>query len=331
MSKSSLMSSTALLSEEDRALLNETAAPDLPTEMKNLIVHVQAISKELVAGDPKEFIPRAGEHVVAGDFLLPHNGERILVKGAVGYDFLVVAGDRAFVEYKPARGGWVADHLEKPNDATWFERGDSPDGKAGLYRVGVDDQPGNRVEETIYAHMLILPRDGSPPFTATHPFHATAVVVGRTLMNRVSRKAPGGEVANPVLFKWRMTTQLERNGEYTYHKPLATLLGKFGEPNGNGPTIEQVRLGAQLRKAFKTGASWEAPLEPPAPPNPSAQIEQQPHDHQPQGRHPDDHRGSIAVTSGRPALKSVEIAPPLEHDGGPDEGPGDNSYENIPF
>ena len=83
MSKSSLMSSTALLSEEDRALLNETAAPDLPAEMKNLIVHVQAISKELVAGDPKEFIPRAGEHV-AGDFLLPHNGERILVKGAVG-------------------------------------------------------------------------------------------------------------------------------------------------------------------------------------------------------------------------------------------------------
>ena len=162
MSKSSLMSSTALLSEEDRALLNETAAPDLPTEMKNLIVHVQAISKELVAGDPKEFIPRAGEHVVAGDFLLPHNGERILVKGAVGYDFLVVAGDQVFVEYKQMRGGWVANHLEKPADASWFERGDSPDGKAGLYRVGVDDQPGNRVEETIYAHMLILPGNGDP-------------------------------------------------------------------------------------------------------------------------------------------------------------------------
>ena len=336
MSKSSLMSSTALLSEEDRALLNETAAPDLPTEMKNLIVHVQAISKELVAGDPKEFIPRAGEHVVAGDFLLPHNGERILVKGAVGYDFLVVAGDKVFVEYKQMRGGWVANHLEKPADASWFERGDSPDGKAGLYRVGVDDQPGNRVEETIYAHMLILPGNGDQPFTATHPFHATAVVVGRTLMNRVSRKAPSGEVANPVLFKWRMTTQLERNGEYTYHKPLATLLGKFGEPNG--PTIEQVRLGAQLRKAFKTGASWEAPLEPPnppdpiAPPNPAAQIEQrQSNERQPEGRHPDDRRGTIAITSGRPALKSVETAPPLEHDGGPDDGPDNDFYENVPF
>ena len=327
MSKSSLMSSTALLSEEDRALLNETAAPDLPSEMKNLIVHVQAISKELVAGDPKEFIPRAGEHVVAGDFLLPHNGEPILVKGAVGYDFLVVAGDRAFVEYKQARGGWVADHLEKPNDATWFERGDSPDGKAGLYRVGVDDQPGNRVEETIYAHMLILPGNGDQPFTATHPFHATAVVVGRTLMNRVSRKAPGGEVANPVLFKWRMTTQLERNGEYTYHKPLATLLGKFGEPNGNGPTIEQVRLGAQLRKAFKTGASWEAPLEPPTPPSPSAKIESQSNERQSYERPSDDRRRTIAITSGRQSLKSVETAPPIDQYDGPD---GD-AFDNTPL
>ena len=129
MVKSSLMSPTALLSEEDRALLNETSAPDLPTEMKNLIVHVQANSPELVAGDAKEF-PGA----FAGDWLLPRDGGRILVKGAVGYEFLVVAGDRAFVEYKPARAGWVKDHLEKPSDASWFERGDSPDGNGALPR-----------------------------------------------------------------------------------------------------------------------------------------------------------------------------------------------------
>ena len=121
-----------------------------------------------------------------------------------------------------------------------------------------------------------------------------------------------------------MTSQLERRGDYRWYKPLATLLGKFGEPNG--PTIDEVRLGAQLRKAFKTGASWDAPLEPPAPPNPSAQIERQPYE-----RQPDDHRGSIAITSGRPALKSVETAPPLEHDGGPDDGPDNDSYDNIPF
>ena len=201
MSKSSLMSSTALLSEEDRALLDETSAPDLPSEMKNLIVHVQANSPELVAGDPKEYVGPSGERAFAGDWLLPRDGGRILVKGAVGYEFLVVAGDRVFVEYKQARGGWVADHLEKPNDAIWFEKDESPDGKAGLYRVGVDGQPGNRVEETIYAHELILPKDGGAPFTATQAFRSTAITVGRELMNRVSRKSPGGEVANPVLLQ----------------------------------------------------------------------------------------------------------------------------------
>jgi hypothetical protein len=316
MVKSSLMSSTAL-SEEDRALLNETSAPDLPTEMKNLIVHLQSNSPELVAGDAKEF-PGA----FAGDWLLPRDGGRILVKGAVGYEFLVVAGDRVFVEYKPARGGWVTNHLQKPGDASWFERDDSPDGKEGLYRVGVDGNPGNRVEETIYAHELTLPGDGGPPFTATQAFRSTATAVGRELMNRVSRKSPGSDVANPVLFKWKMTSQLERRGDYRWYKPLATLLGRFGEPNGNGPTIEQVRLGAHLRKAFKAGASWEAPLEPPAPPNPSAQIERQPYE-----RQPHDHPGSIAITSGRPALKSVETTPPVETYDGPDN----DSYDNIPF
>ena len=71
-----------------------------------------------------------------------------------------------------------------------------------------------------------------------------------------------------------MTSRLESNGDHRWYAPDPHLLGRFGEPNG--PTIEQVRLGAQLRKAIKTGASWEAPLEPPAPPNPSAQIERQP-------------------------------------------------------
>ena len=165
-------------------------------------------------GNEESDRPRAGELAgtgrrrrqgVSGRFcrglLLPRDGGRILVKGAVGYPLLVVAGDRVFVEYKPARGGWVADHLEKPGDAIWFEKYDSPDGKEGLYRVGVDGNPGNRVEETIYAHELILPSDGGPPFTATQAFRSTATAVGRELMKRVSRKSPGSNVANPVLLQ----------------------------------------------------------------------------------------------------------------------------------
>jgi hypothetical protein len=308
MVKSSLMSSTALLSDEDRALLNETAAPDLPSEMKNLIGLVQAISSELISGDPKEFIGPSGARAAAGDWLLPRDGERVLVKGGVGFEFIVVAGEVIYVEYKQARGGWVTNHLEKPANATWFESVDSPDGKAGLYRIGVDGQPGNRVEQTVYVHMLILPGNGDQSFTATQAFRSTATPIGHKLMNAVSRKLPGGEVSNPVLFKWKMTSQLDRDGDFRWHKPLPTLLGKFGEPNG--PTIEEVRLGAQLRKAFKTGSDWGVAIEPPTPPDPSAPLER---------------RGTIAITSGHQA--SRETAPAIDQYDGPD----DDSYENVPF
>ena len=80
MTTTSFMSSTAISPEEEE-LLAETAAADLPMEMQDLSSLLQAISKELVAGDPKEFIPRAGD---GWGLSLPRNDERILVKGAVG-------------------------------------------------------------------------------------------------------------------------------------------------------------------------------------------------------------------------------------------------------
>ena len=232
--------------------------------MKNLIVHLQSNSPELVAGDAKEF-PGA----FAGDWLLPRDGGRILVKGAVGYEFLVVAGDRVFVEFKQMRRGWVANHLQKPDDASWFERDDSPDGKEGLYRVGVDGTPGNRVEETIYAHELTLPGDGGPPFTATQAFRSTATSVGRELMK--------SRIAQVAGRRRRQSGSLQVAHDFATGAPWRLSLVQTGRhacrqvrrAQWHGPTIEQVRLGAQLRKAFKTGASWDAPLEPPAPPNPS--------------------------------------------------------------
>ena len=151
MVKSSLMSSTALLSEEDRALLNETSAPDLPTEMKNLIVHVQANSPELVAGDAKEFSVALSPGTGSCRAMASASSSR--ARSATSFWSSPATG--SFVEYKPARGGWVKDHLEKPSNASWFERDDSPDGKDGLYLVDIDGNPGNRVEETIYAHELI--------------------------------------------------------------------------------------------------------------------------------------------------------------------------------
>ena len=57
MTTTNLMSSTAM-SPELEELLAETAGADIPVEMRDLSSLLQAISKELVAGDPRVY-PRS--------------------------------------------------------------------------------------------------------------------------------------------------------------------------------------------------------------------------------------------------------------------------------
>ena len=220
--------------------------------MKNLIVHLQSNSPELVAGDAKEF-PGA----FAGDWLLPRDNGRILAKGATGYEFLVVAGDRVYVEYKPARGGWVKNHLEKPSNASWFERDDSPDGKEGLYLVDIDGNPGNRIEETIYARVLVLPDDGGAPFVVTQAYKSTAKSIGATCSAARPARSTA-RTSNPVTIKWRMTSRLERSGDQRWYAPIRTCLGDFGEPNGSdrrgGPSWRSIAQGAQDRRKLGSAA-----------------------------------------------------------------------------
>ena len=111
------------------------------------------------------FIPKAA----AGDFALPRNEERILVKGAVGYSFLIFEASVGFPEYKPNRGGFERPHDARPHNAVWHKKGTSSDGKEGLYLVDIDGNPGNRIEETIYVRVLVLPDDHSAPFVVTQP------------------------------------------------------------------------------------------------------------------------------------------------------------------
>ena len=313
MTTTSLMSSTAI-SPELEELLAETAGADIPIEMRDLSPLLQAISKELAVGDPKRILGAE-----AGDFALPRNEERILVKGAVGYSYLSLDAWIGWPEYLPNRGGFVKPHDAKPHNAVWHKKGESSDGKEGLYLVDIDGHPGNRIEETIYVRVLVLPDDGSAPFVVTQAYKSTAKSIGSDMLRRASRKIDG-KAANPVTIKWRMTSRLERNGDQRWYVPDPQLLGRFGEPNG--PTIEEVRLGANCARRSRPAQAGKRRLSrrrrPSVEPRSNASAAQRP-------------GGSIAITSGRPALKSVETAPPLEHDGGPDDGPDNDSYDNIPF
>jgi hypothetical protein len=325
MTKSSLMSSTAL-SQDLEELLAETAGADIPVETRDLSSLVQAISKELVVGDPR-YVPGAA----AGDFILPRKEERIPVKGEVGYSFLILDTTIGFPEYRPDRGGFVQMHDEKPRNAVWHKKGVSPDGKEGLYLVDIDGKAGNRIEETIYNRVLVLPDDRSAPFVVTQTYKSTAKPIGNGMLNRTTRKVDGKSV-NPVTVKWRMKSRKERSGDDRWYMPDPQWLGRLGEPNG--PTPEEVHLAAHLRKAIKTGASWEGPLEVPTPPNlsgPSAPLS-------PSAQH----RPAITITSGRQTPQETapqetapretaprETAPPIDQYDAPNNDNAD--YDNIPF
>jgi hypothetical protein len=87
-----------------------------------------------------------------------------------------------------------------------------------------------------------------------------------------------------------MTSRIERDGDFSWHVPVLTLEGVLGEPKG--PTLEQVRLAAQLRQAFKQGL--QAPELIAAPKNVTPL------------------RGRLTIESGRKALPTAQ--PPIDDD-----------------
>jgi hypothetical protein len=243
------------LTAADRALIAGDGTPDLPPGLPPLTRLLQPNSPELAPGGDDYL-----EGAYAGDFVTTHQGERILIKGSIGFAFVPVAFELNFVEYAPSRGGFIAAHgAEKPADAVWTDASDAPDGKAGYYNAR-----GNRVEQTIYAHLLLLAHDGGhAPRGATFAFRSTSLAVGRDFANRASRlKVENENIGGIVIGKWQMRSRLERQNDYRWYLPQVAMIGKLGEIAG--PSLSEVRLAAQLRANFKQNLPW-AP-EPPEPP-----------------------------------------------------------------
>ena len=246
MNTSSLKSSS--LTAADKALLAETAGDDLPPGLADLIKLMQGMSAEMAPSHTKYV-----DGAALGDFVIPRQDEQLLVKGAIGYAFIIVGAECHWPEYLQARGGFVAPHDTKPPNARWLKKDESPDGREGLYLIGVDGRADNRIEETWYVPALVLLDDGSEPFVATYAFHGTACPIGKDMLRRAARKVmvDGASIANPALFKWRMTSRPERGVGGAYYLPAPTIVGRFGEERG--PTADQVRIAGRLRKAFKHG------------------------------------------------------------------------------
>jgi hypothetical protein len=265
------------ITPEDRALIVGVQERDLPPPPPKLIQLLQPNSMKLL-----EQIPDAK----AGDFAVPHDGEHLLFRGATGVPFIPIGFAQAFVEWGQGRSGYVDSHPKKPRDAIWRDGRDSPDGKAGYVR-----ENGNRIEDTLYGHMLIL--SGGASFGGTFAFRSTSRAVGGEFESKAERLRVDSEgLGGLVVGKWLMRAYVEKSGDYRWFTPSMELVGKLRE--ANGPTLEQVRIATKLRQEFRAGAGLTSTPAPTAitAPTPTPRP---------------------IITSGRPLqIKTVEKALPID-------------------
>ena len=225
------------ITPEDRALIADLQERDLPPPPPKLIRLLQPNSMDLL-----EQIPDAK----AGDFAVPHDGEHLLFRGATGAPFIPIGFAQAFVEWGQGRSGYVDSHPKKPRDAIWRDGRDSPDGKAGYVR-----ESGNRIEDTLYCHMLIL--SGGAPFGGTFAFRSTARAAGGEFESKAERlKVDSEGLGGLICGKWVMRSHVEKSGDYRWYTPSLELVGKLR--GANGPRLDEVRIAANLRQEFRAGA-----------------------------------------------------------------------------
>jgi hypothetical protein len=179
--------------------------------------------------------PQAGKRNAAyvddaepGDFYF-RNAEAEITKGEDGFVFWPLGRHRAWVEWKPNRGGYAGQHLDVPPDAQ--ERIDI-DPENGRERKVLGLPSGNYLEETIYWYGHV---SGS---LWVIPFSSSGLGVARAFnsaLNNLRIKVPlpkGGFEYRPIPLwasVWRFTSVITSNKEHEWFTYKFALLSKIGD------------------------------------------------------------------------------------------------------
>jgi hypothetical protein len=164
-----------------------------------------------------------------------------LYKRVPGVKVQLLACVTVFVEWSPERSAKkppVAVHDYAPLDAQWQNIG----GRSSFVRHN-----GNKIEKTIHAYMLV---EG---FRAVFGFKSTAHEIGERLSRDADkvRVTVDGAMVRMVGAFYQLSSEIEKNDRGdTWWKPTFQRLGIMGAENG--PTIDEVRRGRDLRFEFKT-------------------------------------------------------------------------------
>jgi hypothetical protein len=173
--------------------------------------------------------PTYVEGAEAGDFLFK-NREVPVVKGETGFLFQPLARQRAYVQWKPNRGGYAGQHADIPPEAKERIDINPEDGKERRV-LGLPN--GDYLEETVYFYGWLEDRS-----LWVLPFRSTGLLVARNWMTGLNNTKL--QVNDPAGVKylelpiwgsiWRVCTEVASNAEHTWFVPKPVRVSKFGDP-----------------------------------------------------------------------------------------------------
>jgi hypothetical protein len=209
--------------------------PDLDPKVR-LAKLLQALSPAVAPGSP-------WPDAKPGDILASYeDASEKLFPRSQGMPLVPVAFAESAVEWAPERGARsapIAHHDFVPLDAEWIN--------VGGRKACVRSSNGNRIEKTVFLHMLV---EG---FRTTFAFSSTAYNIGQSFSRDADRVRVtiDGETVRVCGGLWLMSSELERDPQrgHTWYAPRFKLLGVLGEPAG--PSLELVKQARDLRFEFK--------------------------------------------------------------------------------
>ena len=203
---------------------------DLEQRMK-LSTILNALSRALL---PNSNFP----HAKPGDILINYEDSEELFPRVPGVPILPVAFGNMWVEWGPVFGGAPIDHHDRmPLDAQWVE---TPSGKKCLRPNG------NRIEETIFLHMLV---NG---YKATLPFKSTSLPIARAFQREADkvRVVIDGEPVRVCAALWLLSSEfVQKNGNSWWAPLIVKRIGTLGEKDG--PSLELVKKARDIRFEFR--------------------------------------------------------------------------------
>lgn len=230
--------------EEMNKMMMADSGKGLSTAVEDNIVPLIYI---LQSNSPQ--VQKKGENYVEGAEagMIWFRGTKTVVSGDDGIPVVPVHWDKAWIEWLPDRGGFVARHKEKPEDATQQTDPQNPKKKRWVRRNG------NTVVET-REHVVIDLETFDRPMAFVIPMSGSGHGASRAWMTNMNTKfIPGTDIKAPSYgYIYRMKLQFRTNDQGDWFMWDVVDGGEDETPlQLSDPTV--YRMARQIQADFESG------------------------------------------------------------------------------